>query len=102
MAQNSVTPIQASASTAQTITQPPIPTPEERAVNRSVSTAVQTLNANGYAGDGRELTYSVDQATKQPVIRVIDTSTREVLEQWPPEYLLQIAAESNKLTRDSG
>ena len=71
-------------------------------MNRSVSAAVQTLTDAGYPGNGREVTFSVDQATKRPVIQVVDTSTKEVLEQWPPEYLLQIAADVDKITRDSG
>ena len=102
MAQNSITPIQALAGAALAIIPPAVPTTAERALNRSVSAAVQTVNAAGYPGDGREVTFSVDQATKRPVIRVVDTSTKEVLQQWPPEYLLQIAADAQKLTRDSG
>jgi flagellar protein FlaG len=102
MAQNSITPIQGLASTASPIAPPATPTNEERALNRSVSAAVQTVNDAGYPGDGREVTFSVDQATKRPVIKVVDTSTKEVLQQWPPEYLLQLAADAEKLTRDSG
>jgi uncharacterized FlaG/YvyC family protein len=67
-----------------------------------VSAAVETVNNAGSAGDGREVTFSLDQATKRPVIKVIDTNTKEVLSQWPPEYLLQIAADARKLTGDSG
>ena len=102
MAQTSVSHIQAPPITAERIIAPVRPTTEERAFNRSVSAAVQTVNNAGTVGAGREVTFSVDQATKRPVIKVIDTSTKEVLYQWPPEYLLQIAAESNKLTRNSG
>ena len=102
MAQNSITPIQALGTTASPITPPPVTTTEERALTRSVSAAVQTLNDAGYPGAGREVAFSVDQATKSPVIQVVDTTTKEVLQQWPPEYLLQIAADAQKLTRDSG
>jgi uncharacterized FlaG/YvyC family protein len=102
MAQNSITPIQALASAASPITPPVTTTAEERALNRSVAAGVQTLNDAGYAGEGREVTFSVDQATKRPIIQVVDTSTKEVIQQWPPEYLLQIAADAQKLARDSG
>ncbi|HEX4278578.1 MAG TPA: flagellar protein FlaG [Bryobacteraceae bacterium] len=78
------------------------PTKEERAFNRSVSAAVQTLNDVGYAGAGREVTFSLDQATHRPVIKVVETSTNEVLQQWPTEYVLQLAAENQKSVRDSG
>jgi uncharacterized FlaG/YvyC family protein len=77
-------------------------TVEERALNRSVAAGVQSLNEAGYVGAGREVTFSFDQATRRPVVKVVDTATNEVLQQWPPEYLLQLAADSKKLTRDSG
>ncbi len=102
MAQNSITPIQAHAGTESPIIPPAVPTTAERALSRSVSAAVQQLNDAGYPGGGREVTFSVDQATKRPIIRVVDTSTKEVIQQLPPEYVLQIAAEVDKLTRDSG
>lgn len=107
MAQNPVTPINTLASTAPANIVPVKPaaantTAEERAHNRSVSAAVQTVNTSGFAGDGREVTFSIDQATKRPVVKVVDTLTKEVIQQWPPEYLLQIAADAKKLTRNSG
>jgi uncharacterized FlaG/YvyC family protein len=71
-------------------------------LNRAVSAAVGQLNEAGYAGQGREITFSVDPATKQSVIKVIDTATKEVINQLPPEYLLQIAAEKSNDSRDSG
>jgi uncharacterized FlaG/YvyC family protein len=102
MAQISVTPVQTLVPVAPAGPASANPTTEERALNRSTSAAVQTLNDAGYAGDGREVTFSLDQATKRPVIKVVDTTTKEVLQQWPQQYLLQLAADSNKLTRDSG
>ena len=74
----------------------------DRELTRSVAAAVQTLNNAGIPGEGREVTFSLDQATKRPVVKVVLTSTKEVLQQWPPEYLLQLAADTKKLTRDSG
>jgi FlaG protein len=73
MAQNSITPIQG--------------TGEHGIADRTAASH----------HDGR-----ADQATKSLIIPVVDTSTKEVLQQWPPEYLLQIAAAAQKLTRDSG
>ena len=80
----------------------PAAPPAGRTLNRSVSAAVGQLNEAGYAGQGREVTFSVDPATKQPVIKVIDTATKEVINQLPPEYLLAIAAEKSNDSRDSG
>jgi uncharacterized FlaG/YvyC family protein len=102
MAQISVTPIQPPSNITPVSPKPPTPTAEERSLTRSVSAAVQTLNEAGYAGDGREVTFSLDQATRRPVVKVIDTFTKEVIQQWPPEYLLQLAADTKLLTRDSG
>jgi|SRR5580704_1984310 flagellar protein FlaG len=76
--------------------------PADRSLNRAVSVAVGKLNASSYAGEGREVTFSVDPGTKQPVVKVIDTATREVIRQLPPEYLLQIADDNATNGRDSG
>jgi flagellar protein FlaG len=65
-----------------------------RSLNQAVSNAVRQLNETGYAGEGREVTFSLDPATKAPVIKVIDSSTKEVIRQWPSQYLLQIADEN--------
>ena len=88
------------------VAEPPSSTPAVpaagRTINRAVSVAVGQLNEAGYAGAGREVTFSLDPATKQPVIKVIDTATKEVIRQMPPEYLLQLAAENTHGSRDSG
>jgi uncharacterized FlaG/YvyC family protein len=102
MAQFSVTPLQPPSGNTKLSPTPPSLTAEQRSLHRSVLTAVQTLNSAGYAGDGREVTFTLDQATKIPVIKVVDTSTKEVIQQWPAEYVLQLAAETRQLTRDSG
>ena len=102
MAQISVIPEQIPRSTQSALKAPEVTTLEERAQNRAVSAGIQTLNEAGYVGEGREVTFSFDQATRTPIVRVVDTATKEVLQQWPPEYLLQLAADTKKLTRDSG
>ena len=82
--------------------QPDPPGKEDRALRRSVAVAVQTLNQAGVAGQGREITFSIDQITRQPVVKVVETSTNEVVQQWPPEYALRLAEETTKQARDSG
>lgn len=77
-------------------------TAAERTYNRTVSAAAQTVNESQYLGSDRSVTFSVDPASRLPVVKVVDTSTNEVVEQWPPEYLLELAADVQKLTRDSG
>jgi len=103
MGQNSVTPVLGLTSALPTAgTLPTSTTAQQRQFNSSVAEAVRTVNDSGYLGSDREVTFSVDQATRLAVVKVVDTSTNEVLEQWPPEYLLQIAAETKNLMRDSG
>jgi flagellar protein FlaG len=114
MAQFSIAPLQsgavaaaaAGAGTAQATALPDATpqssTKEALAYNRAVSAAVQTLNDAGYAGAGREVTISLDQATRRPVVKVVDTATNEVIQQWPTQYVLQLAADSQKAGRDSG
>jgi uncharacterized FlaG/YvyC family protein len=77
-------------------------TDAERTLIRSVATAVQTVNDSGYLGADRSVTFSVDHASRLPVVKVVDNSTNEVVAQWPPEYLLQLAAEAKKPAGDSG
>ena len=76
----------------------PAVSPEGRAFNLAVSTAVRQLNNAGYAGAGREVTFSIDRATHQPVIKVIDSQTKEVITQFPPKYVLALADDSNQIT----
>jgi uncharacterized FlaG/YvyC family protein len=63
---------------------------EERDATLLVSNAVRQLNAVSYAGEGREITFSLSPETRHPVIKVIDSDTRQVLQQWPSDYLMQL------------
>jgi flagellar protein FlaG len=82
---NDISAIPAGGNAATTVS------PEERKLNLSVSTAVRKLNDSGYAGDGREITFSIDRASQQPVITVIDSQTKQVIRQFPPKELLALA-----------
>jgi uncharacterized FlaG/YvyC family protein len=63
----------------------------QRELTRSVAQAVSQLNESGYAGEGREVLFSVDRSTRLPVVKVVDTTTKEVISQWPPEYAIRLA-----------
>jgi uncharacterized FlaG/YvyC family protein len=67
--------------------------PEKVAENRDIVQAIKALNAASSFGDNNELSFMLDRNTKLPVIRVINKDTKEVVEQIPAEYLLQLAAE---------
>jgi uncharacterized FlaG/YvyC family protein len=101
MAGNTVAPLQGVGGAVDAVSIQAA-TAAERTFNRTLSAAVQTVNESQYLGADRSVTFSVDQASRLPVVKVVDTSTNEVVEQWPPEYLLQLAADVQKLTRDSG
>lgn len=74
--------------------------PQEQAVVRKVADAVKSLNEADYAGAGRELTFSIDQTTRLPVVKVIDVNTNEVVTQWPSSYVIALAAVNAKSTED--
>jgi len=63
----------------------------QRELTRKVAEAVSQLNESGYAGGGREVLFSVDRSTRLPVVKVVDTTTKEVISQWPPEYAIRLA-----------
>ncbi len=71
----------------------PVPStvgPGQAAENRELIQTVRALNATQFAGENREFTFTLDRETHRPVLRLIDTQTKEVLEQFPAEYLLRV------------
>ena len=69
---------------------------KQQSLNLAVSKATRVLNAAGYAGAGREISFSLDPSTRQPIVEVLDTQTNKVLFQWPSAYVLELAAEQTK------
>jgi uncharacterized FlaG/YvyC family protein len=72
-----------------------------RAITRDVADGVARLNEIEYAGQGREITFSIDRATRLPVVKMVNTNTNEVVDQWPAQYVLQLAADYAKSTREA-
>ena len=68
----------------------PIP-PEQAANNRELIQAVKAVNEAGTFGDNNEITFQIDRNLRRPIIQIIDRSTQKVVEQIPPEYILQLA-----------
>jgi uncharacterized FlaG/YvyC family protein len=68
----------------------PVP-PEQAASNRNLVQAVQAVNEAGLFGNNNEITFQIDRNSRLPVIQIIDRSTKQVVEQIPPEYILQLA-----------
>ncbi len=55
--------------------------------------AVKAISATDVFGNDRELAFVLDRSSQEPVMRVIDRKTNEVVMQVPAAYLLQIAKE---------
>ena len=70
---------------------------EIAAANRDLSKAVRLLNDTAAAGNSREFSIAIDPATRQAVVRIVDTETRAVVEQLPSEYLLHVAQQLNEI-----
>ncbi len=62
-------------------------TPEQKGLIE----AVAKINKSGLLGQEKELTFQMDRDTGRPVIRVVNRQTREVVQQIPPEYVLNVA-----------
>jgi len=64
------------------------------AQNREVVQAVKALNATEMFGQDNVLMYERDSLTKRMVVRVVNRTTKDVVSQIPPEYVLCLAASS--------
>jgi uncharacterized FlaG/YvyC family protein len=63
------------------------------AENREIVTAVKSINATELSGSNSELTFVFDRLSKRAVVRLVDKTTRNVIQQIPPEYMLRWAQE---------
>jgi flagellar protein FlaG len=59
--------------------------------NREVIQAVRAVNASDKLGDRNELTFSLDRRTRRPVVKIVNRSTNEVVQQIPNEEVLRLA-----------
>lgn len=69
-------------------------TAEVTAQNRELIQAVKSVNAAEHFGSDSELSFVMDRHTQRPVIRVVNSKTKEVIQQIPPEYVLELAKRS--------
>jgi uncharacterized FlaG/YvyC family protein len=69
----------------------PTPANEKDVPVREVVTAVHEVNKSELMGEGRQLTFTRDPETRRPVIQIINQNTGEVLDQIPPETVLELA-----------
>jgi uncharacterized FlaG/YvyC family protein len=67
-----------------------VPVAPELNPNRNLIAAVGAVNQAELLGQN-ELSFQLDRDSRQPVIRIINRKTKEVVEQIPPEYVLRVA-----------
>lgn len=82
-----ITSLQPVASSNQGL--PPVST-EEAAQRRQLLQAAQTVNESGVLGKN-QLVFLLDRQTHRAVIRVVDRTTKQVVSQIPPDYVLRLA-----------
>ncbi len=85
-----ITGASAAAATLAAIPNPEGVPPAQAAANRSLIQAVKTVNDAGTLGEN-EITFQIDRTSHLPVVQIVDRSTQKVVEQIPPEYILQLA-----------
>ena len=66
----------------------PQPLGEEQ---RSLIKAVKAVNGAALFGQDNELSFVVDRISRNPVIRIVNKSTREVVAQIPSQTVLELA-----------
>jgi len=64
--------------------------PNQATERRALIQAMKSVNESGLLGQN-ELVFLVDRRTHQPIIRVEDRETHEVVFQVPPQYVLNLA-----------
>jgi uncharacterized FlaG/YvyC family protein len=65
---------------------------KEREAHQSLAAAVNKLNQSELAGTNREFSISIDPQSRRPIIQIVDSATREVIDQIPSKYILDVAA----------
>jgi uncharacterized FlaG/YvyC family protein len=62
---------------------------EDQTITKQLATAVRAVNQSGMYGQDRELQFARDPDTKAWVIKVVQSSTGEVVDQIPPQTVLE-------------
>ncbi len=73
-----------------------VTSPQEASMVRQIVTAIRGLNQSELMGQNRQLTFARDPDTQRPVIRIVERETGNVIDQIPPETVLQMVADLDK------
>lgn len=69
----------------------PVVPVEQAAQTRDVIQAVKALNATEMFGQDNELVFQMDRQARRMVVQIVNSKTKEVLTQVPPEYVLRLS-----------
>jgi len=79
--------------------QTPVQTAERQAEDRQLVQAIKKINEADIMGSNNELTFVMDRTTRRPLVRIVNRETKEVVKQFPPEYVIRMAKELNDYSR---
>jgi len=71
---------------------------EQRTQQRELIQAIRAVNQSELLGQNNELTFVIDRDTKRPVVKIVDRTTGEVLDQIPPQRVLRMARDLGQQT----
>ena len=80
----------------------PAASQEDPRMGRQIVTAIQGLNKSELMGEQHSLAFKRDPETHRPVIQILNRETGEVIDQIPPEVVLEIKAELDRESKAKG
>jgi uncharacterized FlaG/YvyC family protein len=81
---------------------PPSNSAQPDPARRQLANAVQAINQSDLLGPGRELMLRIDPSTRKAVVQIVNSDTREVLDQMPSERVLEMMAPAKSPSGDGG
>lgn len=67
------------------------PSTDKDVPQRQIVAAVHAVNKGELMGEGRQLLFARDPDTRKPIIQIVDRDSGDVIDQIPPETVLQLA-----------
>ena len=68
----------------------------EKAALDEIIHAVESINSAKLLGESQELTFTIDRRGRRAILQIVDRKTREVVQEIPPEYLRELAQNSDR------
>lgn len=68
-----------------------LPSQAQAQLTRSLVSAINTLNSTSHFGENNQLIFHFDRVSRLVVVQIVDRETKEIVEQIPAEYVLQLA-----------